>query len=43
VVSVETTSVSAVAIATLEVSPKPNTRIMSGARASFGIDSKQMM
>jgi hypothetical protein len=43
VVSVETTMVSAVAITTLEVTPRPNTRMMSGASASFGIDSKQMM
>ena len=31
------------AIATFETSPMPNTRMMSGASASFGIDSKQMM
>ena len=35
--------VSAMAIATLEASPSPNTRMISGASASFGIDSKQMM
>jgi hypothetical protein len=43
VVSVETTMVSAQAMATLDGSPMPNTSTISGASASLGIDSKQMM